>query len=101
MKTENAFDILETKYNMDYKRVNNDVNGNPRYVFHFLEFISDNDSATAPQGMNRIMCLKNLALEKAKSLGGKTYRGKDFGGGIVIQSHNINNTIKEIKNLAK
>lgn len=86
---------------MDYKRVNNDVNGNPRYVFHFLDFISDNDSATAPQGMNRILYLKNLAVEKARSLGGKAYRGKDFGGGIVIQSYNIEETIKRIENLAK
>lgn len=86
---------------MNYIRTTNDVNGNPRYVFHFLDFISDNDSATAPQGMNRILYLKNLALEKARSLGGKAYRGKDFGGGIVVQSYNVQGTIKQIENLAR
>lgn len=86
---------------MDYKRVNNDVNGNPRYVFHFLEFISDKDEQEVQQGILRIQALKSIALFKAKSLGGKEYRGKDFGGGIVIQSYNINNTIKQIENLAK
>lgn len=86
---------------MEFKRVNNDINGNPRYVFHFLAFISKQDEISAPQGMNRVLYLKNLAVEKVKSLGGKVYRGKDFGGGIVIQSYNIEGTIKQIENLAK
>lgn len=86
---------------MDYIRTTNDVNGNPRYVFHFLDFISKQEEEQAPQGMNRILYLKNLALEKAKSIGGKAYRGKDFGGGIVIQSYNVQGTIKQIENLAR
>lgn len=85
---------------MEYTRVNNDTNGNPRYVFHFLNFISDTESEQAPQGMNRISYLYNLAIAKAKSIGGKKYNGKDFGGGIVVQSYNINKTIEDIKNLS-
>jgi len=29
----------------DFKRINNDVNGNPRYVFHFLELADDYSEA--------------------------------------------------------
>jgi len=86
---------------MDYKRVKNDVYGNPRYVFHFWAFLSQAEQDAAPQGMNRISYCYNLAIEKARSIGGKKYTGKDFGGGIVIQFYNINNTIKQIENLAK
>jgi hypothetical protein len=39
----------------------------------------------------------NLALQKARKVGGKIYRGKDFGGGIVIQSYNILETINKAK----
>lgn len=72
MITENSF-----------KRVNNDVNGNPRYVFHFLE-LADNYSE---------------ALKIAKKIGGKKFHNKQFGGGIVIQSYNLRNDIEDINNL--
>jgi hypothetical protein len=51
------------------ERVNNDVNGNPRYVLHFLAF--DSDYATAK--------------EIANSLGWSTYRAKSHGGCFVSQ----------------
>lgn len=72
MITENSF-----------KRINNDVNGNPRYVFHFLE-LADNYSE---------------ALKIAKNIGGKKFHNKQFGGGIVIQSYNLQDDIKDINNL--
>lgn len=72
MITENSF-----------KRVNNDVNGNPRYVIHFLN-IADNYSD---------------ALKIAKKFGGKKFHNKQYGGGIVIQSYNLQNDIELINNL--
>ena len=55
-------------------RINNDVNGNPRYVFHFLA-LADHYSE---------------AVEVAKKLiGGKKYHNKSYGGGIVFQSYNV------------
>jgi hypothetical protein len=72
MITENSF-----------KRVNNDVNGNPRYVFHFLELADD----------------YNEALKIAKKIGGKKFHNKQFGGGIVIQSYNLRDDIKLINEL--
>lgn len=53
------------------QRVDNDVNGNPRYVLHFLAF--DNDYATAK--------------EIANSLGWSVYRAKSHGGCFVGQSY--------------
>ena len=61
-------------------RVKNDLNGNPRYVTHFLAFNDDYDRA------------KVIANE----LGWSVYRGKWFGGGFVTQSYNLENTIEQI-----
>ena len=88
------------KSNYDYKRVNNDVNGNPRYVFHFLHFVNDNDEKKAELLSEQtkpftftIEHLYNIALQKCRIIGGKKYKGKDFGGGIVFQSYNVQSEI--------
>lgn len=74
------------------KRINNDVNGNPRYVVHFYDLLTD------IEGLNlSILERYELALQKARKVGGKMYRGKDFGGGIVFQSYNIIETINKAK----
>ena len=79
---------------MEFTRINNDINGNPRYVVHFLNFITDQES----QGLT-LDQKYNLAVKKAKKIGGKIYRGKSFGGGIVFQSYNIQETINKTKGL--
>jgi hypothetical protein len=74
------------------KRINNDVNGNARYVVHFYDLLTD------IEGLNlSILERYELALKKARKVGGKMYRGKDFGGGIVFQSYNIIETINKAK----
>ena len=58
-------------------RIPNDVNGNPRYVVHFLDLnikLSDYDSINQLYGFNK-------------------YRAKWFGGGVVFQSYNIEDTL--------
>lgn len=65
---------------VEYFRVNNDVNGNPRYVIHFLEIDDD----------------YNTALNISRKIGGKKYRAKWFGGGIVIQSYNLETDLQHI-----
>lgn len=76
------------------KRINNDVNGNPRYVVSFLDLLTVSDT----NGLN-IDQKFNLALQKARKVGGKMYRGKDFGGGIVFTSYNLLETINKAKGL--
>lgn len=76
---------LATTSNIEFTRVNNDINGNPRYVCHFLNIAGDYQTA----------------VKIANTIGGRKYHNKQYGGGIVFQSYNIEATaakIAEIKN---
>ena len=77
--------------NIEYTRVNNDINGNPRYVIHFFEFLDVSELTVDNY---------ELAHKRAKTLGGKIYRGKDFGGGFVFQSYNIQQLLKSVEKVA-
>jgi hypothetical protein len=77
------------KTTIEFTRINNDANGNPRYVLHFLNFIKLSDE-NVTEGKYFLAC------KRAKKLGGKKYRGKNYGGGIVFQSYNIYETEKQI-----
>ena len=77
---------------MKFTRIKNDINGNPRYVVHFLDILNDNETKDF-----RFMEKYELAVSKAKEFGGKVYRGKDFGGGIVFQSYDINGLLSKLK----
>ena len=68
----------QSRLGYPFTRVNNDVNGNPRYVLHFLAF--SNDYAEAHRLANRA--------------GFKVYRGKDYGGGFVTQSYSLEDTAR-------
>jgi hypothetical protein len=81
-----------------FVRVNNDINGNPRYVCHFSDLLNKDEYASALNNLS-IDEAYNLALEKAKKIGGKRYCGNDFGGGIVFQSYNLTGLNKQIDNL--
>ena len=59
-------------------RIPNDVNGNPRYVVHFMDLnikLADYDNINKLYGFNK-------------------YRAKWFGGGVVFQSYNIADTLE-------
>lgn len=58
-------------------RIPNDVNGNPRYVVNFRDLgigLWDYDNINKLYGFNK-------------------YRAKWFGGGVVFQSYNIEDTL--------
>lgn len=67
----------------DFKRISNDINGNPRYVIHYLS-VSDN---------------YDKAVKIANKIGGKKFHNKQYGGGIAFQSYNIDDTAKKLQNL--
>lgn len=73
---------------IDFTKVNNDTNGNPRYVCHFLNFITSDEKSDY-----------SLALYRAKKIGGRKFHNKQYGGGIVFQSYNIEDTEKHILDL--
>lgn len=72
----------------DFTRVNNDTNGNPRYVLHFLSLCKPDDLEEY-MGLDRITQKYNLALSRAKPLGGRKFHNKQFGGGVVFTSYNL------------
>ena len=79
---------------MELTRVNNDTNGNPRYVCHFLELVNESDREVAKSkadifnGISYTSELYAIALKKSRIIGGRKYHNKSYGGGIVFQSHN-------------
>ena len=78
------------KAHLDYKTADalghefycadNGANGEPRYVIHFLAFANE----------------YGKAHKLANRLGFRIYRGRDFGGGFVCQSWNLENTAERI-----
>ena len=78
---------LEQAFGNSFYRVNNDVNGNPRYVTHYLAFLRDDELGLGDY---------EIAKKRANKLGFKVYRGKDFGGGFVCQSYNLENDVERI-----
>jgi hypothetical protein len=78
----------------NFTRVNNDVYGNPRYVVHFLDVINTEERISIP-----FHKLYEYAVKKAKKIGGKKFDNKSYGGGIVFQSYNIENTWHKIQEL--
>jgi hypothetical protein len=88
---------------IEFTRIKNDVNGNPRYVCHFLNLSLDNDrielNKENPGYITSVEGLYNIALKRAKTIGGKKYHSKSYGGGIVFQSYNLLDTEKKILGL--
>jgi hypothetical protein len=78
-------------YPIRFTRITNDVYGNPRYVVHYPEFLNSEENAFIPFSKKY-----DYALKKAKKLGGRKFDNKQYGGGIVFQSYNIEDLEKKI-----
>jgi hypothetical protein len=68
---------------VNFTRTTNDVNGNPRYIVHFLSFDSNYHDA----------------LTLARKIGARVYRGKSYGGGFVVQSYSLDATVRDINDV--
>lgn len=93
---------------IDWTRISNDTNGNPRYVCHFFALLTEAEKHAdyAKDGESGIDAACNslnrqyeLAVKRANKIGGRKYHNKRFGGGIVFQSYNIRVTEMQIKSL--
>jgi hypothetical protein len=99
--------MTTTHNSIDWTRLTNDINGNPRYVCHFFNILTESekhkDFSPDKQGIDGAVSSLDkqykLALNRAKKLGGRKYHNKQYGGGIVFQSHNIKETEKQILDL--
>lgn len=86
---------------MELTRINNDTNGNPRYVFHFMALLNENEmQQIQKETKDPFKTLPNyykLAKQKAKKIGAKAYRSKEVSFYFVVQSYNMGETIKQIE----
>lgn len=78
----------------DWARINNDSNGNPRYVLHFLNLCTCAELDADP--WMPIGVKYAIAVKRANSIGGKKYHTKGYGGGIVFQSYSLEDTESSI-----
>ena len=79
---------------MEFIKLKNDKNGNPRVAVHFLQ-VPVNDKEIK----NDIYFIENkykIALSKAKKIGGKEYKGKKLGGCFVFSKHINDKQLEEM-----
>ena len=81
----------------DFTRANNDINGNPRYICHFLALNTPAENADFSGDF--ITRKYNLALDRARKLGGKKFRNKQYGGGIIFTTYNLRELCEQINSL--
>lgn len=79
-----------------FDRVKNDINGNPRYVIHFLELDVHGPDKGAGYGLSERYA---MACKLANKVGGRKFHNKQYGGGIVFQSYNLEYTCAAINKL--
>jgi len=88
--------MKNTERKIEFTRVNNDGNGNPRYVCHFLSLLNSGELSDIS-----IHEQYSKALKRAKTIDGKKFHNNQYGGGVVFQSYNIEETEKQINELLK
>lgn len=85
---------------IEFHKVNSDINGNPRYVTHFLNIpVNEFEIAADKEYGFKIEKQYRAAIKKAKNIGGREYTAKWFGGGIVFQSDSLNDLARSIHSL--
>lgn len=83
---QEALDVDDIERNkISWTRINNDVNGNPRYVAHYLQ-CQPFEGASYEE-----------AIYAMRKIGGGKFHNKQYGGGIVFQSYNLDSTEANIK----
>ena len=87
-----------------FTRMNNDSNGNPRYVLHFLDCEPEQwrNDYSAPASEHRSLTDRYAATIKLMNkIGGRKFHNKQYGGGIVFQSYSLPETIQSIQRVKK
>ena len=68
-----------------FTHINNDTNGNPRFVIHYLQLADSYERA----------------LFLARALGGRKFHNKQYGGGIAFTSYNTEALKARIESIKK
>lgn len=92
----------------DFTIINGDVNGKPGYVCSYKWFINQLDTEKSKELSKVCKPFKffveyeyQIALKKAKELWGKKFDNKQYGGGIVFSTYNLQNLCNKINELVK
>ena len=96
-EVKNGDDTKMTKY--DWTRVDNDSNGNPRYVVHFIQVIPE--TMTDDGSINAISQRFERVVKLMNKIGGKRFSNKQYGGGIVFQSYSLPETEEAIDRIIR
>ena len=84
---------------IEFTKIKHDVNGNPRYVCHFLNLNTEEEKSQKTHdtyGFKAISMMYAWAVKRANKIGGRKYHTRAYGGGIVFQSYNIAETERDI-----
>ena len=74
-----------------WAKINNDTNGNPRYVCHYLNLLKESEKQLPVDTAYKIAC------KRANRLGGRKYHIKSYGGGIVFSTYNLAHLEQQIE----
>lgn len=74
----------------DFTKVNHDVNGNPRYVMHFLALADDQGDISGQYAR---------AIKRANKIGGRKFHNKQYGGGIVFTTYGLEDVVRDVNKI--
>lgn len=81
---------------IEFTRIKNDVNGNPRYVVHFLNLLTEAELNNR-EGLDFVSRRYQIAVKRANTIGGRKYNTCAYGGGIVFQSYSLKELSEAIR----
>ena len=84
---------------IEFTRIKNDVNGNPRYVCHFLNLNTRAELDASGAEWIGISEKYAFALNRARKIGGRKFHNKQYGGGIVFQCYGPDDIVPHIERL--
>lgn len=64
---------------IEFTRINNDTNGNPRYVCHFYNLLTKEENKYFDSIFN-LDEKYNVAIQRAHKIGGRKFHNKQYGG---------------------
>lgn len=79
----------------NFTKISHDVNGNPRYVCHFLHLLTEAERANA-EGIDFVSRQYAIAVKRANRFGGRKYHTRSYGGGVVFSSYALGKLCNEI-----
>ena len=85
--------------NIQFTRVKSDANGNSRFVCHFLNLLTREELDRNGEQWIPVSAKYNLALHRARKIGGRKFHNKQYGGGIVFQCYGAADITPHIEKL--